>query len=238
MRLHRDMLTVKLRRAMRQNAMQFVSLILLCMLGVFLFSGIDSFALITQASNDAFFSENHLAHFFIGLDHADRHALARIRAIDGVKDAAARFTLDMDADLPGSPKVNVTAFDGAMTINTPLLREGELLDPGDLRGCLIQERYAAAQGLALGDRISVKLNGEEISFVIRGVCVSPEYVALSMGVASNPNEYGFILVNARALPQVPLTQAIVTMEDGADEDAVQAAIEAEQVATEDTTAAE
>ena len=47
-----------------------------------------------------------------------------------------------------------------------------------------------------------------------------------MGVASNPNEYGFILVNARALPQVPLTQAIVTMEDGADEDAVQAAIEA------------
>ena len=225
MRLHRDMLTVKLRRAMRQNAMQFVSLILLCMLGVFLFSGIDSFALITQASNDAFFSENHLAHFFIGLDHADRHALARIRAIDGVKDAAARFTLDMDADLPGSPKVNVTAFDGAMTINTPYILTGEPLDPADRRGCLMQEAFAKAQGLSVGDSLIIKHQGMRYPLIIRGIVHSPEYISLSDGMQIDSTKYGYVLANAHTFAEIPLTQIALLLEDGADESAVRAAIE-------------
>ena len=49
------MLFKKLFRDMRKSAMQFAALILLCMLGVFLFAAIDSFGLITQASNDSFF---------------------------------------------------------------------------------------------------------------------------------------------------------------------------------------
>ena len=223
----KNTLRKKLFRDMSRAAMQFLSIIMLCALGTFAFAALDGMARMTRTTIDTYFEENNLCDFWVTLPAGmDRAALDKIAAVDGVEEIIPRFVMDMETTLGDNVNANVTAYDGAMTINTPLLREGELLDPGDLRGCLIQERYAAAQGLALGDRISVKLNGEEISFVIRGVCVSPEYVALSMGVASNPNEYGFILVNARALPQVPLTQAIVTMEDGADEDAVQAAIEA------------
>ena len=223
----KNTLRKKLFRDMSRAAMQFLSIIMLCALGTFAFAALDGMARMTRTTIDTYFEENNLCDFWVTLPAGmDRAALDKIAAVDGVEEIIPRFVMDMETTLGDNVNANVTAYDGAMTINTPLLREGELLDPGDLRGCLIQERYANAQGLALGDRISVKLYGEEHTFVIRGVCVSPEYVALSMGVASNPNEYGFILVNARALPQVPLTQAIVTMEDGADEDAVQAAIEA------------
>jgi len=223
----KNTLRKKLFRDMSRAAMQFLSIIMLCALGTFAFAALDGMARMTRTTIDTYFEENNLCDFWVTLPAGmDRAALDKIEAIDGVTEIIPRFVMDMETTLGDSVNANVTAYDGAMTINAPLLREGELLDPSDMRGCLIQERYAIAQGLTVGDRISVKLSGEEVTFVIRGVCTSPEYVALSMGVASDPNEYGFILINARALPQIPLTQAVVTIADDADEDAVQAAIEA------------
>ena len=223
----KNTLRKKLFRDMSRAAMQFLSIIMLCALGTFAFAALDGMARMTRTTIDTYFEENNLSDFWVNLPAGmDRAALDKLAAVDGVEEIISRFVMDMETTLGDNINANVTAYDGAMTINAPLLREGELLDPSDMRGCLIQERYAIAQGLGLGDRISVKFAGEEYTFIIRGVCVSPEYVALSMGVASDPNEYGFILINARALPQIPLTQAIVTIEDGADEDAVKAGIEA------------
>ena len=207
--------------------MQFLSIIVLCMLGTFAFAALDGMARMTRTTIDTYFEENNLAHFWVTLPTgADRTALKKMESIDGVQDVIARAVTDLETTLGEDINVNVTAYDGEMAINTPLLRTGAPLDPADLRGCLIQERFANVQHLGVGDRISVKLGGQEHTFVIRGVAVSPEYIALSRGVAADPEKYGFILINARALPQLPLTQAVVTINDGADEAAVQAAIEA------------
>ena len=217
----------KLFRDMRRAAMQFLSIIALCALGTFAFAALDGMARMTRTTVDTYFEENNLTDFWVTLPvGADRASLAKIESIDGVDEVIARSVTDLETTLGDGIHVCVTAYDGEMTINIPLLRQGELLDPSDTRGCLIQERYAKAQGLTVGDRIGVKLGGEEYTFVIRGVVVSPEYVALSLGAAAKPEEYGFILINACALPALPLTQAVVTLEDGADEDAAKAAIEA------------
>lgn len=223
----RNVLRKKLFRDISRSAMQFLSIILLCALGTFAFAALDGMARMTQTTTDTYFEENNLCDFWVTLPAGmDSAALGKLRAIDGVEDVLARSVTDLETTLGDRVSANVTAYDGEMTINTPLLREGELLDPADMRGCLIQERYAKAQELGVGDRIGVKLNGEEFFFLIRGVVLSPEYVSLSLGTAAKPEEYGFILVNARALPTIPLTQAIVTLCKGAEEDVVKAAIEA------------
>lgn len=225
----KNTLRKKLYRDMRRAGMQFLSIILLCALGTFAFAALDGMARMTRTTYDTYFEENNLADFWVTLPAGvDRAALDKLQAIDGVDQVIARSVTDLDTTLSGDVtiNVNVTAYDGEMAVNAPLLREGEMLGPSDTRGCLIQERFARAQGLGVGDRITVKLGGQEHTFVIRGIAVSPEYVALSRGVSANPEEYGFILINARALPQLPLTQAIVTIAGGANEDAVQAAIEA------------
>ena len=219
------MLARKLFRDMRQSAMQFIALILLCMLGVFLFAAIDSFGLITQASNDTFFQENRLAHFFVNLPAADRDALARVRAIDGVQIAQARFSIDMDVDLSEDPKLNVTAFDGPMRINIPYMLEGEALDPADRRGCLLQEAFARERNLHVGDSVTIKYQGMRYPLSIRGIVNSPEYISLSDGMTIDFSQYGYILMNADAFCEVPLTQIAVLLKDGADEAAVRAEIE-------------
>ena len=221
-----NVLRKKLYRDMSRAAMQFVAIILLCALGTFAFAALDGMARMTRTTIDTYFEENNLADFWVTLPAGvDRAALTKLESVSGVESVITRCITDLETTLGNNVNVNVTAYDGAMTINAPLLREGELLDPADTRGCLMQERFALAQGLGLGDRISVKLGGDEHTFIIRGIAVSPEYIALSRGVAANPQEYGFILTNSRALPQLPLTQAIISLSPGADKNAVQAAIE-------------
>ena len=223
----RNALKTKLYRDMTRAAMQFLSIILLCALGTFAFAALDGMARMTRTTIDTYFEENNLADFWVTLPGGvTRTELQKLEAIDGVDRVIARYVTDLETTLGDGVNVNITAYDGAMDVNTPLMRTGAPLDPSDMRGCLIQERFAAAQGLAVGDRISVKLGGDEHTFIIRGVCVSPEYVALSRGVAADPSKYGFILTNSRALPAIPLSQAVVTIAPGAGEAAVQAAIEA------------
>ncbi len=232
----KDTLRTKLFRDMRQAAMQFLSIIALCMLGTFAFAALDGTARMTRTTLDTYFEENNLADFWVTLPAgADRQSLATIRSIPGVTGVRARFTTDLKTTLETaageSINVNVTGYDGAMDINIPLLREGEMLDPNDKRGCLVEERFAQAHGLTTGSRITVELSEQEFTFLVRGVCVSPEYVVVSEGIAADPERYGFLLVNASALPAIPLSQAIVTVADALPgiedvEDSVERAIQA------------
>ena len=215
----------KLFRDMTRAAMQFLSIIALCALGTFAFSALDGTARMTRTTLNTYYEENNLADYWISLPTADRAALDKVAAVPGVTHVRARTTVDMDTTLSDDITVSVTAYDGAMDINIPLLREGELLDENDKRGCLVEERFAVAQGLSLGSRIGVKLSGQEYDFVVRGIVVSPEYIVVSDGLVANPDAYGYLLVNACAIPTLPLTQIVANIDDNADSETVQAAIE-------------
>ncbi len=215
----------KLFRDMSRAAMQFLSIIALCALGTFAFSALDGTARMTRTTLNTYYEENNLADYWISLPTADRAALDKVAAVSGVTRVRARTTVDMDTTLSDDITVSVTAYDGAMDINIPLLREGELLDENDKRGCLVEERFAVAQNLSLGSRIGVKLSGQEYDFVVRGIVVSPEYIVVSNGLVANPDAYGYLLVNACAIPTLPLTQIVANINDEANSEAVQAAIE-------------
>ena len=215
----------KLYRDMTRAAMQFLSIIALCALGTFAFAALDGTARMTRDTLTTYFEENNLADYWITLPAADRASLDKVSAVPGVAAVRARASADLETTLPGDVSVSVTAYDGAMDINTPLLREGALLEENDKRGCLVEERFANAHGLVPGSRLSVKLGGQEYTFIVRGVVVSPEYIVVSNGIVADPNAYGYLLINACAMEALPLTQIVATLTPGADSDAVRAAIE-------------
>ena len=216
----------KLLRDMARAAMQFLSIIALCALGTFAFAALDGTARMTRVTLDTYFEENNLADYWITLPSADRTSLDKVAAVPGVATVRSRASADLETTLPGDVSVSVTAYDGAMDINTPLLREGALLEENDRRGCLVEERFANAHGLVPGSRLGVKLGGQEYTFIVRGVVVSPEYIVVSNGIVADPNAYGYLLINACAMETLPLTQIVATLDGGADSDAVRAAIEA------------
>lgn len=207
-----NMLRRKLHRDMRQSAMQFLSIVLLCALGTFIFAGLDGIANLAQGTIDVYFEENQLADFWITTPSADRDALAKVKRIDGVEEVCARAGAKLETTLPNQPALQVTAYDGEMTINRPIVEKGEMLDVNDTRGCLIQVGFAREHGLEVGDRVTVEMQGTEFSFQIRGTVYSPEYICVTEGNYPNPKEYGYILINAQAMPELPLTEILVRAE--------------------------
>ncbi len=221
-----NVLRKKLFRDMKQSLMQFLSIVVLCSLGTLIFAGLDGCANLAQGTIDVYFEENKLADFWVSVPSADRESLRKLKSIDGVANVCARFSMDLDTTIPGDPTLNVTAYDGAMNINQPLLEEGELLAQTDLRGCLVQAGFAKAHDLKIGDRVTVEMQGTEFQFVIRGRIFSPEFICVTQGTYPNPQEYGYILINAQAMPYVPLTQMVVSLEKDANAKQVEKAIAA------------
>ena len=129
-------------------------------------------------------------------------------------------------DLPHEPSLVVEACDGTARINRPLVREGSNLQSSDLRGCLLDELFARENGLAVGDRIGLKVGGQVYDFLIRGTCLSPEFVSLTKNSVRDPLNYGFILINNGAIGELPLNSLVVTLTDGTDVETVEAAVSA------------
>lgn len=220
----KNMLRRKLLRDMWQNRMQFLAVILLCALGTWVFSGLDAAWRMLELSSQTYFEEQNIADIWITLSHADREAVVRVGGIEGVSDVQARATAELTADLPHEPSLVVEAYDGNPRINRPLIRSGQDMEKSDLRGCLLDELFAKENGLAPGDRIGLRVGSEVYEFTIRGTCLSPEFSSLSKNSVRDPLNYGFILIHNGAVDALKLNSLVVTLEEGADRDAVEAAV--------------
>lgn len=210
-------LFLKLLRDMWRSRMQFIAIILLCALGTWVFSGLDAAWRMLDVSINKYFTEQRLADMWIGIPNADRGAMDTVRRIEGVKDAQARVNLELTAALPHEPTLITHAYDGAARINVPLIRKGAALGGGDTRGCVLEEQFALANGLDIGDELRLKLGGAELSFIVRGLALSPEHVITAKDVMPDPVNYGFVILNASAVPAVRLNEIVMTLEAGADE---------------------
>lgn len=220
-RPRRGVLTRKLLRDMKQNAMQFLAMFLLCALGTWVFTGLDANWRLLDRSTSTYFTEYHLSDFWVKGAGFSRQDLTRLANVAGVDAILPRVSLEVDAPDMDGVTLSMNAYDGDMTINTPLIRQGEALDPSDLRGCLIEEQFAQYHGLDLGDSVTLDIAGQHKSFIIRGIVLSPEYILTTQDVIPDPAHYGFILISSRAVAEIPFNDILIDMADNADEAAVQ-----------------
>ena len=211
----RGTLTKKLFRDMGRSLMQFLAMLLLCALGTWVFSGLDATWRMLDLSIESHFEQGHLADAWIKSASFTRSQLLQLAHIPGVDGTQARVSIELDApDLGDSVSVQVDAFDGDMEINTPLLREGELLHASDLRGCLLEEQFAQAHGLTVGDNITLDIGGLRQTFAIRGIILSAEYMLTAKDVTPDPEHYGFMYISAKAVPNLPFTEVLVRLQEG------------------------
>lgn len=222
----RNALRRKLFRDMWQNRLQFLAVILLCALGSWVFSGLDASWRMLETSAQTYFEEQNLADLWITRSPVDRNALTRMRSVRGVADAQARLSVELTVDLPHEPTLLVQGYEEAVRINRPLLQSGRALLESDLRGCLLDERFAEANGLSPGDRLTLLIGGEPYTYTIRGLCLSAEYLSLAKSTTPDPLNYGFVILNAASLPLLSPNGAVLTLAPEADTQAVKEALEA------------
>ncbi|MBR4081924.1 MAG: ABC transporter permease [Clostridia bacterium] len=217
----RNTLGRKLWRDMRRSGMQFIAMVLLCAIGTWCFSGLDATWREIEASTLTYFEDCRLADLWVKGAGFSKQDLTRLSHMEAVDDAQARTSLAFDApDLGNDVSLMLHAYDGAMRINKPLIRTGETLSPSDLRGCLIEEQFANAHNLAVGDPVTLDIYGARKTFFVRGIVMSAEYIITAKDVAADPNTYGYMLVSSLAVPELPLNDVMLVLREGADANAV------------------
>ena len=168
-----------LRTAWRYRT-QFLSMLIMITLGVGIFLGFNIEWKSIETDTSAFFEQTRYADYRLyaelGFSEGD---IAAIRDIEGVEAASRYFAVNVDLDgRTQSLSLNISE-DGAVSI--PLVLEGTEYDPA-ADGLWISDRFAEANGLALGDELTlvysgIKLRGEIVGLVKSGemmICVADE----------------------------------------------------------------
>ena len=220
-----NMLRRKLLRDMWRSKLQFASMLLLCALGTWVFTGLDAAWRMLDRTIETYYEEQNLADFWVQLPGADREALRRLERLPGVERVQMRVNVEMDTDLSSEATLQVLGYDGEAQINAPLLREGEMLAEQDGRGLLLEEQFARANGIEVGDTLRLRLDGFEQAFTVRALALSPEYLITTKDVSPDPLHYGFAVANMDALSSLPASELLVDLAPDADADAVRARIE-------------
>ena len=218
----------KLWRDMSRSAMQFVAIVLLCALGTWVYSGLDGTWRMIELSSETYFQETNLSDFWVSVGSASKSDVDNLRNVNGVSGVQSRFSAEMDTpDLGKNTSVLVHAYQGTPEINIPLVRAGQGLTGSDLRGCLLDENFAKAHNLQVGDSLKLTLNNVDRTFVIRGLVLCSEQVITAKDVMPDPLHYGYAVVSLDALPGMPVNEVIMTLTPGADSAAVEKSVQAQ-----------
>lgn len=218
-------LTKKLFRDMSRSAMQFLAMFLLCAMGTWCFSGLDANWRMLELSTETPIAQSNLADFWVKGASFGKNDILKLRNRTGVKDVQARVTLEMDCpDLGDEVTLMVHGYDGDMRICTPIIRTGSELSASDTRGCLLEEQFAQAHNLSVGDTVKVSYGGVSLTFFVRGTILSGEYLVTAKNITPQPDIYGYMYVSAKAMAAFPFTEMLVKASSDADLTQVRAEI--------------
>ncbi|MFA5940578.1 MAG: ABC transporter permease [Sinimarinibacterium sp.] len=133
-----------------------------------------------QLTQREFYRDSRFADVFVSLTRAPRSLEARITDIDGVEAADARIVAAAMVDVAGFEDP-VTARvlslpDAGAGLNRLYLRAGRL--PESDREIAVNEAFAQAHVLKVGDRLGVTLRGRKRTMTISGLALSAEFVYL------------------------------------------------------------
>ena len=210
----------KMFRDMKLQKAQFISVFFMAFLGVFVYAGINAEWHGMQSSSDRYYRETNLADVWIMGSEITSGDVSAAQKIDGVSDAQLRLVVDGLADLPGTPTLRINVVD-ANTVSTPYSRSGIDFDPSQ-KGVWLDEDFAKGNGLVIGDRISVTVNGQYITQEIKGLIMHPEYVHNTKDesqMMQDPKLFGFAYISSVSLSDwdtIPYNQLLLTLEKGTD----------------------
>lgn len=219
-------LTRKLLRDLRGGWKSFAAILIICMLAVTLYAGIDATWRCIDRELSRQFDEGRVADLWVRGEVSDR-TVRELEAIPGVESAQRRAAVEFTADdLNTRPRMMLIMNDGEPFVCKPLLREGAM--PVRANECMVSQRFGEAHGLEVGDALRVTMGDRALTLHIVALGFLPEYVVASDGkdLAPSPLQDGYAYVAPGTLSFLPYSEAALTLEPGAPVAPVRSAVQA------------
>lgn len=181
-----------------------ISLVLACGVGTYVMSSGMLQSLID--TRQAYYNDYRLADISATVKRAPNSILAKIRALDGVRQVEGRVRAPGIVDLatvsaPISAQLLSIDTLNEQRLNNIVLRQGRMPNARRSQEIVLLQAFAEAHKLQPGDALNVVLNGRKKRFEIVGIAIAPELVyAIAPGeIVPDPGRYGVLWLGHEAL---------------------------------------
>ena len=170
------MLLRKLWRTMGLYKAQFISMIIMISLGIGIFIGFNMEWVSIEKNTDSFFDDTGFADYRIvseaGFTKAD---LKSIEDMDGA-DRASRY-ICVNADVKGrdGDSVALTVTENE-DVSGFMVVQGDAYDSESTDGIWLSDRYAGANNIAAGDKLTLEYKNFEIKGEVKGLIKASEHM--------------------------------------------------------------
>ncbi len=174
-----DILNRKLVRDLWQAKGQFISVLIVVIIGVMFYSGINAAFKNLSGASEKYYREYRLGDLWAAFYKAPESMEEKIKSLPFVKMATGRVVQDVKIGISGENAVVrlITLPDEKRDIvNDIMITSGRYFSNADSNQCLVEEGFFKAHNLKIGDYISPVINGIEVKLKVAGSVKGPEYV--------------------------------------------------------------
>ncbi len=198
------MLFKKLLRTIWHYKAQFISMILMVMLGVGVFVGFQGEWYSIERDTHSFYDNTGFADYrLVSKTGYSVSEYEKIKEIDGVKDSSRYLSINTNEtkendiiSLNVTSNINVSGF---------LVTSGEKYDENSTDSIWISDQYAKKNNYNLGDEIKLKYGGISLKGIVKGLIKSSEYLICvpdENQVMPDYNKYGYVFISPAMLKKV------------------------------------
>ena len=166
----------KMLRDFKDHKAQFISIFLMALIGVFAFTGISGEAVGIADVSSKYYEDTNLADGWIYGDEIDSDIFNDVKSMEQIKDAQREMVVDTIANYSSDPDITLHVIEAKQKMSHFHLFKGKDFDENDEDGIWIDKRFADGRNLDIGDEITLKFDGNEVSKAVKGIMYSPEYV--------------------------------------------------------------
>ena len=195
------MLLRKLFRTLWQYKAQFISMVIMVALGIGVFLGFNVEWYSLEVNTRELYEATGFADYRICSDKGFSTAdLEAVKAIKGVDDATRFLSLNV-AVKDDTDTLALTVSEN-MDVSGILVMQGEPYSADDPDGLWLSDSYAAANGISLGDPLTLTYQRITISGTVRGLVKASEYMIClpdSTQMMPDYSSYGFVYISPAML---------------------------------------
>lgn len=191
----------KMLRDMKSMLGQFIAIFLMAFIAIFIYSGMEGTWHGMEMGIQKYFDETNIADAWIISGDFTEDQMEKVGQVEGVKSAEGRTVFSATAkEISADSSIEFTSF-STLKSSKPIVTDGEALNEKS-QGVWISEEYAEANGLSVGDVLTVELGQGASELKILGTILQSEYVYyLGNGDEILPDyeQYGYAYINEDTL---------------------------------------
>ncbi len=178
----------KMFRDLRFNAVQFVSIFIMCFLAIFLLAGFDADTQGRLRSSDRYFKKTNFFDLLLTSEGFTREDIDTLEEIPEIAHAERRTSLKGKVTNCLNKKIELNFIESDEVCKLYLM-EGEPFTAGK-RGIWIDWHFAKVHNLSIGDTVEIDIDGKAISEPVTGIVDEPQHTNFMIDESYTEAQYG------------------------------------------------